>query len=79
MENDVYLLCSDGLSDMVEDAQIEAILRQKTDPKEAASELVKAALDNGGRDNVTVMIVKVSSGKNRKTPGNVALLERKPQ
>lgn len=70
MENDVYLLCSDGLSDMVEDAQIEAILRQKTDPQEAASELVKAALDNGGRDNVTVMIVKVSSGMNRKTSGN---------
>ena len=66
-ENDVYLLCSDGLTDMVEDTQIEAVLNQKANPKEAAQELIKAALENGGRDNVTVMVVKVAkrtAGKN---------------
>ena len=65
-ENDVYLLCSDGLSDMVEDAQMEAILRKKADPQEAASELVKTALENGGRDNVTVMVVKIVAGTDEK-------------
>ena len=60
------MLCSDGLSDMVEETQIETIIRQKTDPQEAASELVKAALENGGRDNVTAMIVKIIAGNDEK-------------
>lgn len=57
--DDVYLLCSDGLTDMVEDGQIEGILREKKNPQEAAVELLKTALRNGGRDNVTVMILKI--------------------
>lgn len=59
-ENDVYLLCSDGLTDMLEDAQIETILARTERPKDAAQELVKTALEKGGRDNVTVVVLRVS-------------------
>ena len=58
-KNDVYLLCSDGLTDMVEDPQIEAIIKEGKEPGDIARKLVKTALKNGGRDNVTVMILKV--------------------
>ena len=56
---DRYLLCSDGLNNELSDAEIEAILDQTADPQRAASELVQAACDAGGRDNVTVVVVDV--------------------
>ena len=59
-EGDIFLLCSDGLTDMVGDREIEAILQKEEEPGDMARELVNAALDSGGRDNVTVMIVKAS-------------------
>lgn len=52
---DRFLLCSDGLSDMVDDATIERLLGSETIDV-AASELVRTALENGGYDNVTVVI-----------------------
>ncbi len=57
---DVILLCSDGLSDMVEDAQMEAIMQNQKDLRSCAQELLNAALMNGGRDNVTIMLVQVT-------------------
>ena len=58
---DVYLLCSDGLNDMVEDEDIQATLYalQRNLPL-AASQLIQLANDNGGRDNVSVILVKVN-------------------
>lgn len=55
---DVYLLCSDGLSDMVDDEYIGRAL-QEADAGDAAERLVQMANDNGGRDNVSVIVVKV--------------------
>ena len=55
---DLYLLCSDGLTDMVDDAEIEAILREEP-PTRAAWRLVDRALANGGRDNITVVLVQI--------------------
>jgi len=55
---DLYLLCSDGLTDMVDDAEIEAILRDEP-PTRAAWRLVDRALANGGRDNITVVLVRI--------------------
>jgi len=57
---DVYLLCSDGLNDMVEDAEIAMTLSALSANLElCAMQLVQMANDNGGRDNVSVILVKV--------------------
>lgn len=54
------LVCSDGLTKEVHDIDIERILWEHDDPAAAASALVAAALDHGGRDNVTVIVVDVT-------------------
>jgi len=57
---DIYLLCSDGLNDMVEDEEIQLTLQTLGANLElAASQLIQMANDNGGRDNVSVILVKV--------------------
>lgn len=56
-EGDKILLCSDGLTDMIEDSQINDILNQDKSPDEAVSALVAAAKENGGRDNITVVLI----------------------
>jgi PPM family protein phosphatase len=57
---DVYLLCSDGLCDMVEDEDIGMTLQALGgNLKLAAQQLVQMANDNGGRDNVSVILVRV--------------------
>lgn len=57
---DVYLLCSDGLNDMVEDGEIRLTLATlQSNLTLAAGQLVQMANDNGGRDNVSVILVKV--------------------
>ena len=56
---DRYVLCSDGLVDEVDDEQLAQMLRETPDPQTAANRLVAAANENGGRDNVTVIVVDV--------------------
>lgn len=57
---DIYLLCSDGLNDMVEDDEIHLTLQTLAANLElAADQLIQMANDNGGRDNVSVILVKV--------------------
>ena len=57
---DIYLLCSDGLTDLVEDAEIHAVLSGWSSNLEmAASQLVQMANDNGGKDNISVILAKV--------------------
>jgi protein phosphatase len=57
---DIYLLCSDGLCDMVEDEDIGMTLQALGgNLKLAAQQLVQMANDNGGRDNVSVILVRV--------------------
>ncbi len=57
---DVYLLCSDGLTNHVNDAEIEAILAGYG-PSEAAWRLVSKALVGGGSDNCTCIVVRVDA------------------
>lgn len=60
---DVFLLCSDGLYDMVEDERIQKILTAVGGLPEKASELFSAAMDAGGKDNITVLLVHVEKGE----------------
>ena len=55
----VYLLCSDGLTDMVPDKDIREVLMAQREPKVAAQMLTKMALERGGKDNTTVMVLRV--------------------
>lgn len=61
-EGDLFLLCSDGLSDMLEDPEIQRILVEEPNLDKAAARLVEAANDAGGKDNVTAALARVEPG-----------------
>ncbi len=63
---DRLLLCSDGLSTMLEDDEIQTIMRHTPSPQQCASDLVDAALQAGGYDNVTVVVVDIEGFKHNK-------------
>ncbi|MBR6256880.1 MAG: Stp1/IreP family PP2C-type Ser/Thr phosphatase [Lachnospiraceae bacterium] len=56
---DMILMCSDGLSNMLEDSEIMGIIEGEGTLKDKAQRLVAAANMNGGRDNITVILVRV--------------------
>ncbi len=56
---DLYLLCSDGLSKMVPDEKVQNLLLAQKDLNIAVYDLIEAANDAGGRDNVTAVVIKV--------------------
>ena len=57
---DLFLICSDGLNDMIDDAAIRSILSDNRDNLDAAAEqLVASANEHGGRDNVSVQLARV--------------------
>lgn len=60
---DKYLLCSDGLTDMVENMEIVEILSEQISVKEIAKKLISKAIDNGGKDNITVIVSEVKVAK----------------
>jgi protein phosphatase len=57
-EKQWILLCSDGLSDELNDEQIAQVLSTVNNPKDAVAKLVKQALHKGGRDNITVQVIE---------------------
>lgn len=57
-EKDIVLMCSDGLTNMLEDEEIRMILNGQRDIVEKAEELVKAANLNGGKDNIAVVLIE---------------------
>ena len=57
-KGDMILMCSDGLTNMIDDEEIKMILQGKRDIVEKAEELVKAANNNGGKDNIAVILVE---------------------
>ncbi|MCI8401312.1 MAG: serine/threonine-protein phosphatase [Lachnospiraceae bacterium] len=59
MGGDQYLLCSDGLTDMVSNAEICALMRETKEAGRCVNALIARALENGGRDNVTVIVVRI--------------------
>jgi PPM family protein phosphatase len=63
---DIYLMCSDGLSDMVTDEGIAAIMRTTDDLETKAKALVDAANAGGGRDNISVLLVLAKDGQSKR-------------
>jgi len=56
---DVFLLCSDGLTDCVEDNEIAEVLAANEIPSEATSILLNMAMERGGKDNITIIVINV--------------------
>lgn len=63
---DIYLMCSDGLSDMVDDAGIASILMAQNSLEHKAQALVVAANAAGGRDNITVLLMQAQEGSSKR-------------
>lgn len=71
--DDIYLLCSDGLNDMVDDTDIELAVRElRANLSLTTRQLIQMAIDNGGHDNVSVLVAKVK----HKVTGWRALMDR---
>jgi PPM family protein phosphatase len=70
---DRYVLCSDGLFNEVPEPAIASVLRRLADPADAAEELVRQALEGGGRDNITVVVVDVVDDGGRAAAASAAL------
>jgi PPM family protein phosphatase len=79
MPGDRLLLCSDGLTGMIDDAHIERILQDRRDPQEAANALVDAANEAGGQDNVTAVVVDVVEGHAQATPAEAVATPRRTE
>lgn len=59
MAGDIYLLCSDGLNDMLEDREMQAIIKQYSHAlDQAAEKLIEVANEKGGEDNISVILVR---------------------
>ena len=57
-EDDTVLMCSDGLTNMIEDEDIKKIILTQRDIAEKAEKLVMTANENGGKDNITVVVIE---------------------
>jgi len=68
---DRLLLCSDGLTGMLQPDDIAATLRREDDPRRAATQLIDAANVAGGEDNITVVVVAVTDGAPERVPVEV--------
>ena len=65
-DNNSIMMCSDGLSNMLEDTEILEIVQSQTDLEKAAKQLITAANQNGGKDNISVVLVEPLSSEVKK-------------
>jgi protein phosphatase len=56
--DDILIICSDGLSNMLSDGDIMKLIKSESDVDKACNKLISVANDNGGRDNITVIAIK---------------------
>lgn len=59
LHEDIYLLCSDGLSDMLNDEEIHQLIKNANTLDQAVKDLIKAANDKGGNDNISVVLASL--------------------
>ena len=67
---DTFLICSDGLTSMISDEELAAILRSAATLDEAAESLVRAANQSGGKDNITVVLFRLGEGDGDDEPAD---------
>lgn len=72
---DLYLMCSDGLSDMANDAEIASVLESQTPVAQKADQLISLANEHGGRDNISVLLIQAGAADKRR--GLISRLLRK--
>lgn len=72
-KGDMFLLCSDGLTGMVHDNDIESVLKNKMELQAKANHLVDLANTAGGKDNVTVQIVGITQSPYKKTMADIPI------
>ena len=67
-DGDLFLICSDGLTSMVSDDELAAILRSAGSLEDTAEALVRAANQSGGKDNITVVLFRLGDDRRRGVP-----------
>lgn len=67
-ENDLFLMCSDGLSDLLSPKMIENILEEADNLEITVNNLINAAMKLGGRDNVTVVLMRIENYESKNLP-----------
>lgn len=67
--NDIFLLCSDGLTSKLDDPEILRIVLDRDSLKEGCRELIRSANDRGGDDNISVILVKALPGQGKEKAG----------
>ncbi len=72
---DLYLMCSDGLSDMANDAEIATVLESQVPMAQKADQLISLANEHGGRDNISVLLIQAGAADKRR--GLISRLLRK--
>lgn len=72
---DTFVTCTDGLTDLVEDAEIAELCRSAASPEAACQALVDLANQRGGHDNITVQVLRVSTDPARARHGTVMPIE----
>jgi protein phosphatase len=68
-DGDLFMICSDGLTSMISDGEVGSILRSAGSLDEAADELVRAANQSGGKDNITVILFRLAEEASAGAPG----------
>lgn len=66
LNKDIFLLCSDGLSGLVTDDTIEAVLNENISLDDKGNKLITIAKNNGGTDNISLQLIKINNKKNKK-------------
>jgi len=79
LRGDRLLVCTDGLTTMVEDEDIQKILSDNLDPNRTVEELIQAALNAGGTDNISVVVVDVIEDPPAGAATLAALKQKKPR
>jgi serine/threonine protein phosphatase PrpC len=75
---DCYVLCSDGLSGMIEDSEILEIVSKSPSIEEACRKLIAVANEHGGEDNITAVLVRIEEEPGTRVPEKVRLSDTLP-